>query len=82
MAQVTKATNPRSFPPVDHSRVKLKDVASEPGADYINANYVSGRVDGKDKAYIAAQGCMDQTIASFWQMIYEQNCKLGTETAD
>jgi hypothetical protein len=59
---------------VDHTRVKLQDVEGGAGDDYINANYVSGRVPGKEKAYIAAQGCMDQTIASFWQMIYEQNC--------
>lgn len=41
---------------VDHTRVVLKDVDPETvGADYINANYISGEVPGSENRYIATQ---------------------------
>ena len=45
-------------PTVDHTRVMLRDVDQEVvGADYVNANYISGEVPGSEKCYIATQVC-------------------------
>ena len=57
--------------PYDETRVKLRDVGPEVGADYINANFINGEVEGTRHAYIASQGCMPNTVPSFWQMIWE-----------
>ncbi|EDQ87370.1 uncharacterized protein MONBRDRAFT_27512 [Monosiga brevicollis MX1] len=63
--------------PYDHTRVKLRNVPDGViGADYINANFINGEAPGTDKAYIASQGTMPDTVADFWQMIVEQNCRL------
>jgi protein tyrosine phosphatase len=51
------------------------DVGPEVGADYINANYINGEADGSEKAYIASQGTMPDTLAAFWQMTFENNCE-------
>ncbi|EGD76245.1 tyrosine-protein phosphatase corkscrew [Salpingoeca rosetta] len=59
--------------PYDETRVKLRDVGPEVGADYINANYVNGEAAGTNHAYIASQGCMPTTVPSFWQMIWEND---------
>jgi protein tyrosine phosphatase len=56
---------------IDSSRVKLSG-GSNPGDDYINANFVDGwRRPG---AYIATQGPVPESFPHFWQMIWEQNC--------
>ncbi|KAL7291514.1 hypothetical protein TKK_0014773 [Trichogramma kaykai] len=73
--------------PFDHTRVKLKDFDPEdPGGDYINANYIknddesstTGNVDNSifNKCYIATQGCLPNTIADFWQMVYQENTRV------
>jgi tyrosine-protein phosphatase non-receptor type 11 len=72
---------------VDDTRVKLKDVdPNVAGADYINANYIRWKADysggselGSDpsgKVYIATQGCLPSTIADFWQMVWQENCRV------
>lgn len=66
--------------PDDATRVKLVDVGPEVGADYINANYINGEADGTQRRYIAAQGTMPDTLAAFWQMIFENNCALWGRT--
>ncbi|XP_062509242.1 receptor-type tyrosine-protein phosphatase F-like isoform X2 [Corticium candelabrum] len=58
-------TNINSY---DHSRVHLS--ASSSG-DYINANHVDAY--GKEKAFIATQGPVPDSICDFWQMLWEQN---------
>jgi len=63
--------------PYDHSRVKLRDVNSEDvGADYINANYIDSELKENETRYIAAQGCLPQTINAFWKMVYQENCRI------
>ena len=57
-----------------------------PGSDYINANYIRWKADysganelGSDpsgKVYIATQGCLPSTIADFWQMVWQENCRV------
>ena len=43
-------------PSVDHTRVILNGADPDVmGADYINANYISGEVPGSEKRYIATQ---------------------------
>ncbi|KAJ8917532.1 hypothetical protein NQ315_005581 [Exocentrus adspersus] len=73
--------------PFDDTRVKLKDVdPTVAGSDYINANYIRWKADdsigtelGSDpsgKVYIATQGCLPSTIGDFWQMVWQENCRV------
>ncbi|CAG9856107.1 unnamed protein product [Phyllotreta striolata] len=75
--------------PFDDTRVKLKDVDPKvAGSDYINANYIrwksdesaagepSSNTDPSGKVYIATQGCLPSTVADFWQMVWQENCRV------
>jgi protein tyrosine phosphatase len=57
----------------DWSRVKIKPTPPQ-NTDYINANYI----DGFDhpSGYIASQGPLPATQASFWQMVWENKCEV------
>eukprot|EP00051_Salpingoeca_urceolata_P027275 m.480763 g.480763 ORF g.480763 m.480763 type:complete len:590 (+) comp21939_c0_seq1:90-1859(+) len=68
--------------PFDHTRVSLKDVGPEVGADYINANYLDGEVPNSKKAYIACQGTLTATINAFWQMVWENNVHIIVMTTN
>ncbi|XP_039630990.1 receptor-type tyrosine-protein phosphatase H-like isoform X2 [Polypterus senegalus] len=57
--------------PYDCSRVKLQKGQENPCSDYINANFMPGYNSSKE--FIAAQGPLPNTVANFWQMIWEQN---------
>jgi len=44
---------------------------------YVNANYINTFVRGSgEKVFIATQAPIDYTLERFWQMIWEQNCKM------
>ncbi|EAS01773.2 tyrosine phosphatase (macronuclear) [Tetrahymena thermophila SB210] len=58
--------------PYKHSVVKIS--GSTQVDQYINANYINNPF--KDKAYIATQGPIPNTISSFWRMIWEQKTNL------
>lgn len=58
----------------DQTRVKLQQVNSIMGSDYINANVVIGYKERKK--FICAQGPMDGTINDFWRMIWEQHLEI------
>ncbi|XP_078330573.1 receptor-type tyrosine-protein phosphatase T-like [Crassostrea virginica] len=60
--------------PYDHSRVILKENWADNDNDYINANFIKN-CDG-ERAYIAAQGPKNVTLADFWRMIWQENVKL------
>lgn len=61
--------------PMDETRVKLDDSATRHfGSDYVNASYVSGMAG--PKTYIACQGCMEETVADFWSMIWSENSNI------
>uniref|UniRef100_A0A3B3QM09 protein-tyrosine-phosphatase n=1 Tax=Paramormyrops kingsleyae TaxID=1676925 RepID=A0A3B3QM09_9TELE len=57
-----------------HSRVILKTKnANDPLSSYINANYIRGFL-GFERAYIATQGPMINTVNDFWQMAWQESC--------
>lgn len=58
----------------DQTRVKLAQIDSVTGSDYINANYVMGYQDRK--RFICAQGPTDTTVTDFWRMIWEHGLEL------
>lgn len=58
----------------DQTRVKISQVDSIAGSDYINANFVLGYKERKK--FICAQGPMDTTVNEFWRMIWEQHLEL------
>ncbi|XP_041129310.1 tyrosine-protein phosphatase non-receptor type 11-like isoform X2 [Polyodon spathula] len=65
--------------PFDTTRVELRDADADiPGAEYINANYIrsvheDGRLPDECKVYIATQGCLQNTVNDFWNMVYQEN---------
>uniref|UniRef100_A0AAY4BN45 protein-tyrosine-phosphatase n=1 Tax=Denticeps clupeoides TaxID=299321 RepID=A0AAY4BN45_9TELE len=60
--------------PNSHSRVMLKTKnVYDPLSSYINANFIRGYL-GDEKAYIATQGPMINTVNDFWQMAWQENC--------
>ncbi|ESO09789.1 hypothetical protein HELRODRAFT_92046 [Helobdella robusta] len=58
--------------PYEHSRVKLNMMTNVSGHDYINANFIIDH-DPRSPSYIVTQGPLPNTVADFWQMIWEQN---------
>ena len=64
---------------VDHTRVILQDVDPE-NTDYINANRIVPDEDHlaliTKKEYIATQGCMPNTRADFWQMVWQEKTRV------
>ncbi|KAK2882797.1 receptor-type tyrosine-protein phosphatase R [Channa argus] len=58
--------------PNPHSRVTLKSKScNDLLTSYINANYIRGYL-GDEKAYIATQGPMVNTVNDFWQMAWQE----------
>ncbi|XP_064626440.1 receptor-type tyrosine-protein phosphatase T-like [Lineus longissimus] len=55
----------------DHSRVVLQPVGEEI-SDYINASYIHGY--DKEKAYIASQGPLPDSVTATWRMIWQERC--------
>uniref|UniRef100_A0A1B6CKV8 protein-tyrosine-phosphatase n=1 Tax=Clastoptera arizonana TaxID=38151 RepID=A0A1B6CKV8_9HEMI len=58
----------------DQTRVRLSQIDSIAGSDYINANFVIGYKERKK--FICAQGPMENTVCDFWRMIWEQHLEL------
>ena len=72
-AQHVANTNKNRFKnilPYDTTRVKLLALPGVVGSDYINASYVDGFK--QRHAFIATQGPMNETLADFWRMVWEQ----------
>lgn len=58
--------------PYEENRVRLTPSA-ENRTGYINASHVSASVGDSQRFYIAAQGPMQTTARSFWQMVWENH---------
>lgn len=61
--------------PVPETRVILKTAKDSPTSEYINANYVRGSRN-ESKYYIATQAPLDDTVADFWKMVWEQETRV------
>lgn len=60
--------------PNPQSRVILKSRNPyDPLSSYINANFIRGYL-GEERAYIATQGPMINTVNDFWQMAWQEDC--------
>uniref|UniRef100_A0A673N0J4 protein-tyrosine-phosphatase n=1 Tax=Sinocyclocheilus rhinocerous TaxID=307959 RepID=A0A673N0J4_9TELE len=60
--------------PNPHSRVILKTKNSNDLlSSYINANYIRGYLRD-ERAFIATQGPMINTVNDFWQMVWQEDC--------
>ncbi|KRZ83649.1 Receptor-type tyrosine-protein phosphatase-like N [Trichinella sp. T8] len=57
--------------PFDHCRVVLNKTLNQANDDYINASTICDS-DPRSPTYIAAQGPLADTVADFWQLIWEQ----------
>ena len=57
--------------PLDMNNTNKNDINN-----YINASYISNPFDNKSKLFIATQTPLENTIISFWKMIYSHKIKL------
>jgi len=57
--------------PTEKTRVKLSEIPGEAGSDYTNGNFIDGLITGEEKAYIACQGPLSNTLDDFWRMTWE-----------
>ncbi|XP_029429653.1 tyrosine-protein phosphatase non-receptor type 7 [Rhinatrema bivittatum] len=65
----------KSILPNPQSRVCLSRADSQEGSSYINANYIRGYA-GQEKAFIATQGPMLNTVTDFWQMVWQERASI------
>lgn len=57
--------------PYDHNRVILNALLNKGSSDYVNASTITDH-DPRNPPYIVTQGPLNQTVADFWQMVWEQ----------
>ena len=57
--------------PLDINNTNKNDINN-----YINASYITNPFDNKSKLFIATQTPLENTISSFWKMIYNHKIKL------
>uniref|UniRef100_A0A2I3GUQ4 protein-tyrosine-phosphatase n=1 Tax=Nomascus leucogenys TaxID=61853 RepID=A0A2I3GUQ4_NOMLE len=69
--------------PFDHTRVVLHGGdPNEPVSDDINANIIMPEFETKcnnskpKKSYIATQGCLQNMVNDFWQMVFQENSRV------
>ena len=63
----------KSIWPNPSSMVRLRTTEGDPASTYVNANFIRG-YDGEERAYIATQGPLPNTVDDFWRMCWEQKC--------
>ncbi|XP_034253094.1 tyrosine-protein phosphatase non-receptor type 14 isoform X1 [Thrips palmi] len=61
--------------PYDENRVRLTP-SKENRQGYINASHITATVGTQQRFYVAAQGPQTNTLASFWQMVWEADIYL------
>ncbi|OAF69428.1 hypothetical protein A3Q56_02828 [Intoshia linei] len=69
LENIKKNVNPMIVP-YDHNRFSLNQNNNDNGNDYINASYITDH-DPRSPKYIITQCPMKDTIAHFWQMVWE-----------
>ncbi|XP_045135463.1 mucin-5AC-like isoform X2 [Portunus trituberculatus] len=67
--------------PVPETRVLLKVTKDGRNCEYINANFVRG-ARNESKYYIATQAPLDDTVADFWRMVWEQESRVVVMLTD
>ncbi|XP_057370010.1 mucin-2-like [Daphnia carinata] len=70
--------------PVPETRVHIRVQDNQPAdtiEQYINANYIKGPKE-EPNFYIGCQGPMEETVEDFWQMIWENQCKIIVQLTD
>lgn len=67
--------------PVPETRVLLKVTKDGRNCEYINANFVRG-ARNESKYYIATQAPLDDTVADFWRMVWEQEARVVVMLTD
>lgn len=60
--------------PIEHFRVHITAKPGQEGSDYINATFVQGF--RRLREYVLTQHPLADTIADFWQMIWDHNMKV------
>lgn len=60
--------------PYETTRVVLSTLRGIEGSDYINASWIDGY--RTQRAYIATQAPLAETLDDFWRMIWETRCSL------
>ena len=60
--------------PYESARVVLSSIRGVEGSDYINASWVDGY--RTQRAYIATQAPLAETLEDLWRMIWETRCSL------
>jgi len=58
--------------PNAHSRIVLDQINDDETSSYVNGNWMPGYE--AEKAYIACQGPLPDTIHDFWRMVWENSC--------
>lgn len=60
--------------PLPETRCFLLPLHDDPKTEYVNANFVKGPHD-KTAYYIATQAPLENTVADFWRLVWEQNSR-------
>lgn len=67
--------------PLPETRCFLQPLGDDPRTEYVNANYVKGPAD-KVNYYIATQAPLENTVADFWRLVWEQNSRVIVMATD
>nr|XP_021331062.1 protein tyrosine phosphatase, receptor type, D isoform X12 [Danio rerio] len=57
--------------PYESTRVCLQPIRGVEGSDYVNGSFIDGY--RQQRAYIATQGPLAETVEDFWRMLWEHN---------
>lgn len=67
--------------PLPETRCFLQPIGGDARTEYVNANYVKGPAD-KANYYIATQAPLENTVADFWRLVWEQNSRVIVMATD
>lgn len=67
--------------PLPETRCFLSLVGGDARSEYVNANHVKGPADAGNY-YIATQAPLENTVADFWRLVWEQNSRVIVMATD